>query len=136
MASTRLTTLLFFILLPSSTMAAWGSSSTSPPPPPPSLFSDPSHYYDDIFVPTIIAVIILSLTSLFIMTTGVKKERKRIEVVLVGCGMPKKSMGWYHLMQLLEMKDQGGEEEKRTRNGAKAQKITNRLPSQLMSWVL
>ncbi|GMH60561.1 hypothetical protein TrRE_jg13552 [Triparma retinervis] len=41
------------------------------------------------------------------MTTGEKKGSMRVKVVLVGCGMPKKSMGWYHLMQLLEMKDQG-----------------------------
>jgi len=28
-----------------------------------------------------------------------------LDVVLVGCGMPKKGMGWYHLTQLLEMKN-------------------------------
>mmetsp|Transcript_24141 Transcript_24141/g.27963 ORF Transcript_24141/g.27963 Transcript_24141/m.27963 type:complete len:478 (-) Transcript_24141:154-1587(-) len=28
---------------------------------------------------------------------------KSLDVVLVGCGMPKKGMGWYHLTQLLDM---------------------------------
>ena len=31
--------------------------------------------------------------------------RRKVNVVLVGCGMPKKSMGWYHLTQLLKMKN-------------------------------
>jgi len=32
-----------------------------------------------------------------------KKEEKTVDVVLVGMGMPKKGMGWYHLTQLLKM---------------------------------
>lgn len=37
-----------------------------------------------------------------------KKKRKRgdtLDVVIVGCGLPKRGMGWYHLTQLLEMED-------------------------------
>uniref|UniRef100_A0A7S3VEF7 Gfo/Idh/MocA-like oxidoreductase N-terminal domain-containing protein n=1 Tax=Chaetoceros debilis TaxID=122233 RepID=A0A7S3VEF7_9STRA len=30
---------------------------------------------------------------------------KTLDVVLVGCGMPKRGMGWYHLTQLLEMEN-------------------------------
>lgn len=29
---------------------------------------------------------------------------KSLDVVIVGCGLPKRGMGWYHLTQLLEMK--------------------------------
>lgn len=32
-----------------------------------------------------------------------KDEEKTVDVVLVGMGMPKKGMGWYHLTQLLKM---------------------------------
>mmetsp|Transcript_15570 Transcript_15570/g.22992 ORF Transcript_15570/g.22992 Transcript_15570/m.22992 type:complete len:439 (-) Transcript_15570:257-1573(-) len=32
-----------------------------------------------------------------------KKEEETVDVVLVGMGMPKKGMGWYHLTQLLKM---------------------------------
>jgi len=35
-----------------------------------------------------------------------KKKRKRgntLDVVVVGCGLPKRGMGWYHLTQLLDM---------------------------------
>lgn len=30
-------------------------------------------------------------------------KRNALDVVVVGCGVPKKGMGWYHLTQLLEM---------------------------------
>lgn len=34
-----------------------------------------------------------------------KKKGKTLDVVVVGCGLPKRGMGWYHLTQLLEMDD-------------------------------
>lgn len=34
-----------------------------------------------------------------------KVEGDNLDVVVVGCGMPKRGMGWYHLTQLLEMKN-------------------------------
>lgn len=44
---------------------------------------------------------------------GIRKGKKgnrpgvegTVDVVVVGCGLPKKSMGWYHITQLLEMKN-------------------------------
>jgi len=36
---------------------------------------------------------------------GREGGRRKVNVVLVGCGMPKRSMGWYHLTQLLKMKN-------------------------------
>ena len=39
-------------------------------------------------------------------TRGNRPGRKdTIDVVVVGCGLPKKGMGWFHLIQLLEMPD-------------------------------
>jgi len=34
-----------------------------------------------------------------------RKRGKTLDVVIVGCGLPKRGMGWYHLTQLLEMED-------------------------------
>jgi len=34
-----------------------------------------------------------------------RKKGKTLDVVVVGCGLPKRGMGWYHLTQLLEMDD-------------------------------
>jgi len=37
------------------------------------------------------------------MTRGKKNEKSTVTVYLIGCGLPKKSMGWFHLTQLLTM---------------------------------
>ena len=44
-----------------------------------------------------------SLLTLYFMTLTSPPRKTKANVVLVGCGMPKKSMGWYHLTQLMEM---------------------------------
>lgn len=30
------------------------------------------------------------------------RERKQVEIVVIGCGLPEKSMGWYHAWQLIQ----------------------------------
>ena len=46
---------------------------------------------------------LVSLLALFALSSRALPRRPMVNVVLVGCGMPKKSMGWYHLVQLLRM---------------------------------
>uniref|UniRef100_A0A7S4K6K3 Gfo/Idh/MocA-like oxidoreductase N-terminal domain-containing protein n=1 Tax=Odontella aurita TaxID=265563 RepID=A0A7S4K6K3_9STRA len=53
----------------------------------------------------------LALSVGFFLSSGIKKKKRgnndvdgTLDVVIVGCGLPKKGMGWYHLTQLLEMK--------------------------------
>jgi len=46
----------------------------------------------------------LAIVALYCLTLSRPKSMgRKVNVVLVGCGMPKKSMGWYHLTQLLKM---------------------------------
>lgn len=51
------------------------------------------------------------LSALYILLNDLKRAPteeshiKKINVVVVATGLPKKGMGWYHLTQLLEMKD-------------------------------
>ena len=59
----------------------------------------------DPFFQVLFTLIVASLVSLFTMALRKNDSKKVVKVVLVGCGMPKKSMGWYHLTQLLKMKD-------------------------------
>lgn len=87
--------------------AGWGKNTYAPPPPPPPVFGDPAYYFSDPFFQGLSTLILLSLTLLYLFTTGADVVKKRAKVVLVGCGMPKKSMGWYHLTQLMKMKDDG-----------------------------
>jgi len=61
-----------------------------------------------------VTVILVGIVSLILFSGmfgfgKVKKSGNRpdskgtVDVVVVGCGLPKKSMGWYHTVQLLEM---------------------------------
>jgi len=55
-----------------------------------------------IMLTAILTVIIIELYTTFI-SNGEKSKAGTVDVVLVGCGIPKKGMGWYHLTQLLKM---------------------------------
>jgi predicted dehydrogenase len=56
------------------------------------------------------SVVAVGIAFLLLGTQGISKKRGNrpdvegtLDVVVVGCGLPKKGMGWFHLTQLLEM---------------------------------
>lgn len=65
--------------------------------------------------------VVMTIISIFLMLLMGKKSEEEtcetskignrpntsgtLDVVLVGCGLPKRGMGWYHLTQLLDMKN-------------------------------
>ncbi|GMI17418.1 hypothetical protein TrLO_g12017 [Triparma laevis f. longispina] len=95
--SPSLLVLLLSLLLLNPVSAGWGKNKDE-------SFVNPYPLTSDDFLTIILtssAVCVLSLV--WMVVSGGGGGSRTVNVVLVGCGMPKKSMGWYHLTQLLSM---------------------------------
>uniref|UniRef100_A0A7S1BJM4 Gfo/Idh/MocA-like oxidoreductase N-terminal domain-containing protein n=1 Tax=Corethron hystrix TaxID=216773 RepID=A0A7S1BJM4_9STRA len=81
-----------------------------PPPPPPISFASLLEHAQDAVAEMSYfsaAILFTCLCVAIVMVRTMRGKEKKIDavdVVVVGCGLPKRGMGWYHLTQLLEMR--------------------------------